>query len=193
MIKDSNVLSVHRLPEHEEIYPEIKDPSIVRLSNGRYMMFASVGRSSDQQWIVGRFTAPHPMGPWQEISPAEIIGVSGPQMCAPAVIYDDQESGKEKWTMYIQTACFIENGVIAEAHSEDGKTFTSVSASLIAKEHIQAKSQDIVGVYDPGVSQVTVEGEEMEALVFSGYRTIGSGDLYLSFKKNMTHCGVPLH
>lgn len=181
MIQETDILRIDRLKEHQNDYPEIKDPNVILLPDNKYMMYASVGRSTDQQWMVGRFIASDLKGPWQEVRPAKIVGISGPQMCAPAVIYE-KKGEKEQWTMYIQTACFIEGGVIAEAVSYDGETFTEVNRALITKEHIEGE-EAIIGVYDPGISEVRIEEEEGLALVFSGYRRIGSGDLYLSYKK----------
>ena len=180
MIQENHVLHINRLAELQVDYPEMKDPNIVIIQDDKYMMYASIGRSSDQQWIVGRFVSSNLEGPWQEISPTKITGISGPQMCAPAVIYE-QPNGKSYWTMYIQTACFIEGGVIAEVVSHDGEIFTEVNSALITKEHVKG-DKPIIGVYDPGISEVKIEEQEGLALVFSGYSRVGSGDLYLSYK-----------
>lgn len=188
MIKLNDLLEVRRLKEHQEIYPEIKDPSVVALPNGTYLMYASVGRSSDQQWIIGRFESSHPKGLWQEIAPAKIIGVAGPQMCAPAVRHE-----KDTWIMYVQTACFEENGVIVEAHSDDGEIFKAENASVITKDHVKKGQQLVVGVYDAGISEVNINGETGDVLVFSGYRKVGSGDLYAAYKKKAEHVWGPAH
>lgn len=185
MVKTNSLLPVSRLPEHLREYSEIKDPSVVALPNEQYMMFASIGDSRTQRWIVGRFIASHPAGPWQEISPVKFIGISGPQLCAPAVMYE-QQNGQAKFTMYIQTACFEENGVIAVATSDDGETFSGVSASVITREKIDEedkKKTNVVGVYDAGICEVTINGENRVVMLFSGYRRVGCGDIYMSWKK----------
>src|SRR5574338_1701317 len=118
MIKTNHLLPVTRLPQHLPQYEEIKDPSIVALPNGQYMMYASIGNSEVQKWIVGRFLSSHPSGPWKEVSPVTFVGIEGPHLCAPAVMYEEKD-GVPVFTMYIQTACFEENGVIAVATSHD--------------------------------------------------------------------------
>ena len=182
MIITNTLLPIERLEKHEVLYPEIKDPSIVH-ANGFWHMFASVGRSSDQQWIVGRFQSQKLEGPWKEVDPVEFVGISGPQLCAPAVMFD-QRDNTTAWNMYIQTACFEENGVIAEAHSTDGRTFSNLHASLMSKEHINpANRHKVVGLYDAGISNVRIEGKEYTAMIFSGYRKVGSGDIYLTLRE----------
>lgn len=177
------LLNIQRLPEHFEKYNEIKDPSVVVLKDGTHMMYASIGNSFTQQWIVGRFVSTHPSGPWQEISPVVFKEISGPQLCAPAVTYE-VENGQEVWKMYIQTACFEENGVIALAISYDGETFIGQSQALASRETIQPEHQSsVIGVYDAGVSEVKIGQEEMLCMLFSGYRRVGCGDLYASYRK----------
>lgn len=185
MIKTNHLLELARLPEHLPQYGEIKDPSVVVLPNGKYLMYASIGDSVIQKWIVGRFIANHPAGPWEEIPSVKFIGISGPQLCAPAVTYEEKD-GKPHFTMYIQTACFEENGVIAVATSYDGEIFSGVSASIISRETIDdedKKKTNVVGVYDAGISDVKVNGEERLVLIYSGYREVGCGDIYMSWKK----------
>ncbi len=182
MIYTNTLLDVRRLSKYQTEYPEIKDPSVV-FANGQWQMYASIGRSTDQQWIVGRFVAEQPEGPWQEVDATEFDGISGPQLCAPAVLFDTQ-NGTPQWNMYIQTACFEENGVIVEARSDDGHTFSNVQASVVTREHIQPNNRhEVVGVYDAGISTVQIDGEEVVAMIFSGYRRVGSGDIYLTWKK----------
>ncbi len=182
MILGTDILKIRRLPRYKLDYPEIKDPNIVVLSDGHYLMYASIGRSIDQTWLIGRFRASNIQGPWQEIAPAKIVGLSGPQLCAPAVTYDTVD-GKGKWIMYLQTACFVDGGIIAELVSDDGKKFTLLRSDVVTSEAIKEVKTRVIGVYDPGISEIKLQGEEMLALVFSGYRQIGSGDLYLSHKK----------
>jgi hypothetical protein len=60
---DTRPATVERLPDRRDTHPEIKDPNIVRLPDGRLVMFASIGRTRGQRWVVGRFAAGHPRGP----------------------------------------------------------------------------------------------------------------------------------
>lgn len=182
MIKTNQLLQVKRLEKHKSLYPEIKDPSVAT-ANDKWYMYASVGRSSDQQWIVGRFVADSPTGEWEEIEQVNFVGIQGPQLCAPAVLFDEKDEVGQ-WKMYIQTACFEENGVIAEASSYDGRVFSSMHASLITSQNVGSDNKHkVVGVYDAGISDVHFNGEDYLAMIFSGYRKVGSGDIYLTWKK----------
>ncbi len=178
----NELLPVQRLAEHAESYYEIKDPSIVQLHDGNFMMYASVGNSVRQEWKVGRFIATQPQGPWQEISPVIFRGISGPQLCAPAVTYE-MKDGAPLWKMYIQTACFEENGIIVLATSTDGEIFDGQPNPLASRETIEPEHQSsVVGVYDAGISEVKSGNEELLCMLFSGYRRVGCGDVYASYR-----------
>lgn len=174
-------MEITRYENHAELYPEIKDPSVVE-ARGKWYMYASIGTSATQKWLIGRFEADSPEGPWTELAPARVNGLSGPQMCAPAVTYEEQD-GKPLWRMYVQTACFEENGVIACMTSNDGRVYNGVSATLIGKDNLTPQKHEVVGLYDAGVSDVEWEGDTLTALVFSGYRSVGNGDLYMTYRK----------
>ena len=179
----NQVLQVERLPEHQERYYEIKDPSIVQTDANAYMMFASVGNSIEQHWKVGRFVAADPFGVWREIESVQFHKLSGPQLCAPAVEYA-VVAGQPTWTMYIQTACFEENGVIAFATSTDGLHFYGQPKVVASRDSIEQGIVPIIGVYDVGTSEIKYQGESYHCVLFSGYRRVGCGDLYLSVKKS---------
>jgi hypothetical protein len=179
---DNHLLSVSRLPEHDnEHFRELKDPSIAQLSDGSFLMYASVGNSVTQKWIVGRFVAPSASGPWTEVAPVEFVNLSGAELCAPAVMYDNKD-GKDLFTMYIQTTCFSENGIIAFAESDDGRVFQGRSA-VASKETLAHTVHPVVGVYDAGVSEVVIDEEVYLCMIFSAYRKVGCGDIYMTTKK----------
>lgn len=183
---DNSAITLHRLPRYAKIYPELKDPSIVALPNNTYFMFASIGRSDIQRWIVGRFVALHPSGPWIELPPVKFIDIEGPQLCAPAVMYEELQ-GIPRWTMYIQTCCFGEDGVILEAISEDGQTFFSTGEAVATRRTIDSAYNNVVGVYDAGTSEVKIGDQDYNCLLFSGYRRVGCGDLYMSMKPRSSY------
>ena len=178
----SKLLKIDRLREHDERYYELKDPSIVKLANDSYMMFASVGNSIEQHWKVGRFVATDPFGIWTEIQPTRFHNLTGPQLCAPAVEYA-VVNGQPIWTMYIQTACFEENGVIAVATSTDGLNFYGQPQIVASRNSIETPKVPIIGVYDVGTSEINYQGADYHCVLFSAYRRVGCGDLYLSVKK----------
>ena len=178
----NTALQVHRLPQHQEKYFEIKDPSVVTLVDGTLMMYASIGNSAHQEWIVGRFMAVHPAGPWHEVEPVSFANLSGPQVCAPAVMYEIS-NGQPLWKMYIQTACFEADGVIVLATSRDGQHFEGQPQPLASRHTLSAEYQPLVtGVYDAGVSEIRGGNEEMMCMLFSGYRRVGCGDIYASYR-----------
>lgn len=176
----NEALAITRLPEHQIRYPELKDPSVVKVKEDFYVMFASIGSSVTQTWIVGRFISDRVDGLWQEVSPVTFHNLSGAQLCAPAVWYD-AKSGM--WTMYVQDCCFNENGYIALARSEDGENFYGHPQALFNRNHVASYQPSVVGLYDAGISTVTLNNEEYLCLLFSGYRRVGCGDIFMSYRK----------
>lgn len=180
MLLEKRPLQVTRIQKFQNELPEIKDPSIVKVKD-KWMMYASIGNSLTQQWKVGRFVSNAINGQWIELEPVKIDGLQGPQLCAPAMLYQKDE---KQWIMYIQTACFEENGVISKATSKDGNKFTGVASSLLRSDMIRNSPHRIVGLYDAGISEVNWMNEKLTLMVFSGYRSVGNGDLYLTYKKS---------
>lgn len=181
-MQTSNILlNVQRMSESLPRYVEIKDPTVVQKTNGNYMMFASIGNSIEQHWKVGRFISEKADGVWQELPAVEFEDIAGPQLCAPAVSYEEK-NGQELWTMYIQTACFEENGVIAVATSTDGHHFIGQTQPAITRESITKKPSEVIGVYDVGLSEVKKNDQELLCMLYSGYRRVGCGDIYMSYK-----------
>lgn len=183
----SELIPSSLLPELRASTDEIKDPSIIRTANGDYHLYASVGSSVTQQWQVGHFVSPTPYGPWKELPTVTFDGIWGRELCAPAVTYC--QNRKDPWVMYIQTSCFSENGIIVKATSSDGQHFKGTMEAIADSQAIQEKKLPVVGVYDAGVSDIVVNQETYECLLFSGYRRIGCGDLYISVRKAQNHEG----
>ena len=164
-------------------YLEMKDPSVIRMEDGSYQMYCSLGTSVTQQWVVGRFEAQHPGGPWQELPHAEIENVAGAEVCAPAVVLS-QKDGKTLFEMYVQTTCFSPDGVIAYATSEDGQHFTGADKPAMTCADLTAEDQkNIMSLYDVGMSDFDMAGKTYECMVFSGYRRIGCGDVFMSLRE----------
>jgi hypothetical protein len=180
-MRSTAALSITRLPQHAARHYEIKDPSVVQVEDGTFMMYASVGNSKEQTWLVGRFVADTIDGQWTELEPVIFHDLSGPQLCAPAVMFEIKDD-QPLWTMYIQTACFEEGGVIALATSPDGHHFYGQPQPLATRESTDASANPIIGVYDVGVSTITKGTEELLCMLYSGYRRVGCGDIYISTK-----------
>lgn len=167
----------------ENGYLEMKDPTVVRREDGRYEMYCSLGTSTTQQWVVGRFEADHPRGPWQELPHAKIEDVEGAEVCAPAVMLS-QKNGKPFYEMYVQTTCFSPNGVIAYATSDDGHVFKGSDQPAMTKEDLPDEYlKTIISLYDVGMSEFDMGDKTYECMVFSGYRSIGCGDVFMSLRE----------
>lgn len=145
--------------------PEAKDPNLVRRPDGGWVMYASVGRSATQDWLIGRFVADTRAGPWVETEAVRLEGLSGPTVCAPAVVPED-----DGWVMYIQTGCFEPGAHIATARSRDGSAFTVAEAAVPADGHAL--------VYDAGAREVVHEGRRLRVLLYTACDRVGRGDLW---------------
>ena len=173
-------------------YLEMKDPSVIRMADGSYQMYCSLGTSVTQQWVVGRFEAQHPGGPWQELPHAEIENVAGAEVCAPAVVLS-QKDGKPLFEMYVQTTCFSPDGVIAYATSEDGQHFTGADKPAMTCADLTAEDQKhIMSLYDVGMSDFDMGDKTYECMVFSGYRRIGCGDVFMSLREKPADAATPV-
>lgn len=183
-----NVTIDWQTPEHAAHPPELKDPSIVRRDDGSYEMFASLGTSTTQTWVVGRFTAKTAEGPWNEEEPVQFTGLSGPQLCAPAVSYDAKQD--PPYRMYIQTACFEADGKIMVAGSSDGIHFQGDSEPLVTKDSVPDANPPLIGVYDASYSIIRNKGIPQDCLTFTGVTNLhkpdgtiaAHGDVYAQFR-----------
>jgi hypothetical protein len=172
-------------------YLEMKDPSVIRMEDGSYQMYCSLGTSTTQQWVVGRFAAEHPGGPWQELPHAQIENVAGAEVCAPAVVLT-QKDGNPLFEMYVQTTCFSPDGVIAYATSEDGQHFKGADKPAMTCKELTAEDQKtIISLYDVGMSEFALDGKIVECMVFSGYRQIGCGDVFMSLREKAADGAAP--
>lgn len=190
-------LSLTRLPGEEADHPEQKDPSVVEkhpddaLTPYRFIKYTSSGRSDRQAWKVARFGADDLDGHWQELRSPTLEGLSGPQLCAPALAYEF-ENGKPHYTMYIQTACFEPGGVIMEAHSADGEHFVGKRKPLITKDSVTRPKHPLIGVYDPSYSRIKANGKAYDCLTFTGITRMEpawphktEGDIYMSLRERL--------
>ena len=177
----SRLVDIRRRDDADTGFFQIKDPTVVPLPDGGYAMYATLDASYMKPGLVGRFTAPHPGGPWQEEEPAVLEGINGPEVCAPAVVIEPKD-GKPVFKMYIQTSCFHEDGIIAVATSSDGIHFRAEPPAM-TKEDVPAP---VVSLYDVAVSDVTRAGRECDCMVFSGYRSVGCGDIYVALREKGT-------
>lgn len=198
----SSLVNVFRQNAEDKRLIEVKDPAIVPMPDGSYMLYATVfGPGISREDIIGRFHASHPQGPWHQLESARVHGVTGPEVCAPQVLLSE-ENGQLLWTMYVQTSCFEQDGHIAVAVSRDGKDFYALPTPAMTRHAINQHS--VVCLYDVSVSDIHLKGKPYECMVFSGYRHFnpvaaghdtletgimssitqnGCGDLYMSLRE----------
>jgi hypothetical protein len=176
----SRLVDIRRLKPEDSGFYQVKDPTVVAMPDGTFTMFTTLDAPYMKAGMVGRFTASDPAGPWQEQMPAVIHNLTGPEICAPSVNIE-QRDGKTVWTMYIQSACFAEDGVIAAATSADGIHFHA--ETVMTKDDVPKGGLPVVGLYDVAVSEVTRDGKACDCMVFSGYREVGCGDIYIALRE----------
>lgn len=194
IVLQTSALKLSRLPGEDVAHPEQKDPSIIEkhpddaLTPYRFIKYTSSGRSDIQAWKVARFGANDLEGHWQELTSPTLEGLSGPQLCAPALAYGFA-NGKPHYIMYIQTACFEPGGVIMEAHSADGEHFVGKQTPLVTKDSVVDPKRPLIGVYDPSYSQVKANGKTHDCLTFTGITKMEptwphktEGDIYMSLR-----------
>lgn len=175
-------VAFRRLNDIDTGYFEIKDPSVVKAADGSYYMFASYGAEKGKPWCVGRFRADHPAGPWQELEPTIITNVPGAEVLAPAVILKPDGT----WDMLIQTSCFSMTGVIAQATSADGRNFVGAPLPAMTADDVPQGDFPVLSLYDVALSDVTIGGRKYDCMTFSGYRSLGCGDVYVSLREKGT-------
>lgn len=145
------------------------------------MMYATCW-SRQMHVHIGRFAAAHPSGPWQSLGAVQIKGLEGNDICAPCILHEAQD-GQPLWRMFVQTECFREDGIIAEAISTDGIHFQAASMPVMTKDDIPSGGFPVVGLYDVALSRITQDGAEFDCMTFSAYRRLGCGDIYSSVRK----------
>jgi hypothetical protein len=194
----TTAIVLNRLPGEAISHPEQKDPSFIERAPEdylndvetpyRYIGYTTSGKSNGQQWKVARYGTNELKGAWQELKSPTIHGLSGPQLCAPALSYEFVD-GKPSYHLYIQTACFEPGGVIMEAESTDGVTFHGKPEPLVTKDSIENPKCAVIGVYDPSYSQVIVDGKMHDCLTFTGITKINPsqphqamGDIYMMLR-----------
>ncbi|MGE5541302.1 MAG: hypothetical protein ACM3TU_03425 [Bacillota bacterium] len=135
-------------------FKDTKDPCIC-FDGKLWHIYGSGGDTIPEDWMVLHATAPDIEGPWTEVEPLTLIGLSGPHMAAPSVIYENTD---ELYHMAVQRDFMDIGGGIEYFTSTDGQTFTW-EETLIEPEGL-AES----GLYDPHYAEIGGE----RYLIYSG-------------------------
>lgn len=145
---------------------DTKDPCPV-WDGHRWHIFGSAGSSQVERWLVLHAIADHLMGPWEELEPSVLIGVSGDHVAAPGLWFDGAYLH-----MYVQTDHAALGGTIEHLVSDDGgRTFTRLDTAL--------ESDDSVGeatIYDPHPAEIAGD----RYLVYSAGMLVGRPDIHLA-------------
>jgi hypothetical protein len=149
------------------IYQHTKDPCAV-FDGKLWHIYGSGDTCKGEKLEILHSVASSADGPWTVVEPAILRDVSGPDICAPGVIYDFQEG---VFHMFVQTSCFQLDGIIEHLVSSDGTNFHKISTAL---ESIP--DTDEAGIYDP--HPALINGKAY--FVYSGFPKLGHGEIYLA-------------
>lgn len=146
-------------------YGGLKDPCVVPFQ-GRWHLFAT-GCKEGYAYDVVHAVADKPAGPWTMLPPADVVGASGPSLCAPGVVDDG-----DLLHLFVQESYNTLGGSIRHLVSADGGT--SFHASDVAIPSLPGTTE--AGIYDahPGA----VGGRRY--LVYAGMASVGEPDLHLA-------------
>jgi hypothetical protein len=136
-------------------FKDAKDPCIV-FDGTVWHLFGSGGSVKKEEWQILHATAPDIVGPWTEMPPAQLIGLSGPRVAAPGVVYDTV--GK-LFHMVIQEDFIGLGGGVEYLVSSDGNVFTKMNTLLAPMAN-----SDEAGLYDPHFSLIG----NKKYLIYSG-------------------------
>ena len=155
-------------------YGGLKDPCVVRLGD-TWHLFAT-GCKEAYTYDVVHATAPHPAGPWTVLAPADVVGASGPSLCAPGVVADG-----DRLHMFVHETYNLFGGTVTHLVSEDGgASFHGVSIALTS-----LPGSTEAGIYDAHPGAV---GDD-KYLVYAGFSVVGEPDLHLARSESRTWDG----
>jgi hypothetical protein len=176
-----------------EIFRDTKDPCPV-FDGKLWHLYGSGGSVVEEVWHILHATAPEISGPWELRDNVKLIGVSGPHVAAPSIMFDQQE---KLFHMFVQTDFLRIGGTIEHLTSSDGITFTHVDTAL---ESISLSAES--GIYDP---HMTIIGGQ-KYLSYSAMFVVGYPEIYLAksttntwygpwerLGRIMDHSSVPIH
>lgn len=136
-------------------FKDAKDPCIVR-GPDYWHIYGSGGSVKKEEWQILHATAPALTGPWTEQEPARLLGLGGPHVAAPSVVYNPIN---KLYHMAIQRDFTAIGGGIEYLVSSDGHVFTHMKTILDP-----ADGGGEAGLYDPHFSLIRSE----KYMVYSG-------------------------
>lgn len=141
----------------ESRFKDLKDPCIC-FDGETWHIYGSGGDVYPEEWELVHATAPTINGPWAELEPVRLRGVSGPHVAAPSVVYDPED---KLFHMAVQKDFMDTGGDIAYLVSADGHVFTKMRTLVVPRGSSEA------GLYDPHFAII----KDRKYLVYSGIPT----------------------
>jgi hypothetical protein len=146
-------------------YGGLKDPCVVRFHD-RWHLFAT-GCKAGWQYDLVHAVADRLGGPWTMIPPSDVVGASGPSLCAPGVVAEG-----DRLHLFVQEAYNLLGGSIRHLVSDDeGASFHDAGVALTSHPGTSE-----AGIYD--AHPAVVGGTRY--LVYAGMAKVGEPDLHLA-------------
>jgi hypothetical protein len=148
-------------------FDDIKDPCPV-FDGKQWHIFGSGGTSKSEVWSLCHAVAPAIEGPWTELDPIELVGVEGPHVAAPGVVFDPADG---RFHMFLQTDFMALDTTVEYLVSTDGHTFERINTALTSLPMTTES-----GIYDPHPSDL---GDDGKYIMYSGCTQVSRPDLYV--------------
>ena len=133
----------------------------------RWHIFGSAGSSITERWQVLHAVADELEGPWVELEPTTLIGVSGDHVAAPGLWFDGA------WLhMFVQTDHAAFGGTIEHLVSQDGgRVFHRLDTAL---DSVPERGE--ATIYDPHPAEI----RGRKYVVYSAGMSVGAPDIHLA-------------
>ncbi len=169
-------LNIFRLKDENH-----KDASLAVSGSNRIFLSTNVN-PTQEGWQVLTAESKTIDGKWENRKRVRLNGVEGPRLCAPGVVYDEDD---KLFHMFIQTECFDVGGKIFHLTSESGISFEYKDVAL---ESVPGTS--LAGIYDSEPALIiNDEGKKEYYMTFTGVEgyqegRAKGGAIYLAKSEN---------
>ncbi len=143
-------------------FRDTKDPCTV-FDGTKWHLYGSGGSSEVENWQILHAVSDSKFGPWEDLGPATLEGLTGSHVAAPGVVKD---LGEQLFHMFIQTDFLDLGGKIIHLTSVDGHFFKILDTPIDSMP-----GTDEAGIYDPHPAEIN--GEK--------YITYSATDKYTEF------------
>ena len=167
-------------------FKDVKDPCIA-FDDTTWHIYGSGGDTFREEWEILHATGPSIEGPWTEHDALRLLGVEGPHVAAPSVVYDPED---HLFHMAVQKDFMDVGGGIAYLVSADGRVFTKMRTLVSPNKENEA------GLYDPhfavvkGRKYLAYSGMPRLAHQFGREFAVPQPDVYLAKSATDRWAGV---